>query len=108
MATQIILILLLALPFLLAVYFFKNKQLNKLFLLGIFLLMSIFLLFPSSSQKWLLSWGGLSRQDVLIYLSVGLFSFLFVYLYAKFKTLEQRQTLLTREISIREAKKPGE
>jgi hypothetical protein len=94
---QIFLLLFLLAAFFLYWKLFQNRLLNRLLLLGAFLITALFVLYPSLTTR-IANWLGVGRgTDLILYLSIVILVFVLLMMYSKIKKLEEIITMLTRD-----------
>jgi len=100
---QVFLLLFLFAAFFLYWKLFQNRFLNRLFLLGAFLVTALFVLYPSLTTR-IANWLGVGRgTDLILYLSIVLLIFVLLMMYSKIKKLEEAVTTLLREKALKES-----
>jgi hypothetical protein len=100
---QVFLLLFLFFAFFLYWKLFQNRFLNRLFLLGAFLITVLFVLYPSLSTR-IANWLGVGRgTDLIVYLSIVILIFVLLMMYSKIKKLEETVTTLLREKVLKES-----
>lgn len=100
-------VLLINLIVLLVLYlrFFRNRIFNMLFFMGLFVLGIIFVINPSSTQR-IASFFGVGRGvDLIIYLLLLVFFFLFIALFYKMRNLDKTLIELVRQRAVQTGKK---
>src|SRR5688500_936543 len=105
--TKIQLLLLINLFILLLLYlrFFRNRVFNMLFFVVLFMLGIIFVINPDITTK-IAEFVGVGRGvDLVIYLLLLVFFFLFIALFYKSRNIDKTLIELVRKIAIKEAKK---
>ena len=103
--TLIQIILLVAVVILLLLYlkFFRNTLLQRTLFIFVFAAGVVAVVFPELTNR-VANFVGVGRgADLLLYLMVIIFYFAFIILYRKLNRIQETQTEIIREISIRNA-----
>jgi small membrane protein len=97
-------VLLSSLGFIFVLYFtwFRNASYDKMILLILLITGGVFVINPELTNK-MARWVGVGRgADLLLYLSIVGFSFLFILFYSKIRRMEYTLTELTRNQALLE------
>lgn len=104
---QIILIISLLSVGVLAWLVLKNKLFGRLFFIFQFVLGVVFVLWPDLTTRLAKRIGIGRGTDFLLYLLIVFVYFSAMCILAKFRQVERRQTLLIRQLALRDAEKLG-